>query len=185
MRTVLAIATMLAIAAPATASAQSHGSLGLGVVRNEALAPGSQLYGASLTVGGAMGIRLSGAILPQRTEGGLADTLSLRGWTADADLMLNLSRNRWSEYDGLSIHPYAFVGIGQMGMRDRFTDVAETWNSYSYGGGATVPVFSWLAVNGDARYRRPWERDQSTSFSAREFPRGWEYRLGISVGGGN
>lgn len=183
MRTRSFVLLVVAAAVPSLARAQSHGSFGVGVVRNEAFAPGSQLYGAALTFGGSMSLRLSGAVLPERREGGLADTVSLRGWMADADLVLSLSHNRWSDHGGLSIHPYAFIGVGEMRMRDRYSDITDKWNSWSYGGGAAVPVMSWFAVTGDARYRRAWERE-SAAYSLRDFPRGWEYRLGVAVGGG-
>lgn len=174
-------ALLLALTVATEAGAQSRGSFGVGVVRNEAFAPNSQLYGAALTFGGQMALRFSGAVLPQRSEGIGGDTIAIRGWTADADLVLRLSEPRRRYRDEFSLHPYAFIGIGEMRMRDAFSDVTDRWNSWSYGGGIGIPVFSWLHVDGDARYRRAWDRDDP-SLSARSFPRGWEYRIGIAVG---
>jgi len=168
-----------------TARAQGHGAVAVSMTRNEALAPGASLYGASLTFGGGLAIRLSGALLPERRDGGYVDTVSVRGWTADADLVLNLSRSPWSRsYDGPSVNPYAFIGVGEMAMRDRFTEREDRWRGYSYGGGAALPVLAWLAVHADGRYRRAWDGEDRATPITRAYPRGWEYRFGIAVGGG-
>jgi cell wall-associated NlpC family hydrolase len=172
----------LSLLLPTALAAQSRSTVELFVGQNEALLPSTALYGAGLTTGGPLGIRLSGAL----ALGGAGTDASydagtasgVRGFAADADLVLStdlLGGAILGGMGGVGARPYLFGGVGALG-RQRW-GAWERGPSLSYGAGTSLALGDVLALDGSARYRVPFA-DSSLWQSA--FPRGWEYRVGLS-----
>jgi hypothetical protein len=171
----------LVLAAP-TAVAQSHLSTELFVARNGALADGS-LYGVGFTVsGGPLALRASGAAAFRTRSTASGETVGVDAWTGEADLVLQPSIFG-NLQAGAALAPYVFGGVGRISTfgLDGFR---EQWAAASYGAGLLVPLNRALGITTEARYRLPLAEaldDTGTGSFDSSFPRGWEYRFGLSI----
>jgi hypothetical protein len=171
----------LVLAAP-NAAAQARLSTELFVARNSALAPGSSLYGLGLTFGGGpIGLRASGAAAFRSRSTGQGESIDVDAWTGEVDLLL-----RPGLLGGvgavLPLSPYVFGGLGQLSATD-FDGFRQRWTAVSYGAGVAVPLARSLGATAEGRYRMPLSEaltDNGSTFQS-SFPRGWEYRFGLSI----
>lgn len=172
----------LVLAAP-TAASQGRLSADLFFARNGALVPGSSLYGLGLTLsGGALAIRASGAAAFSSRSSDEGEAVGIDAWTGEVDLLLQPAI--FGGAGTVAFSPYLFGGIGRVARND-FDGFGfdERWTAGSYGAGLALPLGRALGVNAEARYRLPLaealDEDQSQVDSS--FPRGWEYRFGLSI----
>jgi hypothetical protein len=176
---------LLGVAA-SSAAAQSRLSTELFVARNGALAPGSSLYGIGLTLsGGALGLRASGAASFHSEETEAGESVTIDAWVGEVDLLLQPSI-LGGVGGAVALAPYVFGGIGRISQTD-FDGFRQYWTGASYGAGLAVPLGRALGVSAEARYRLPLAEaldEEGERFEA-SFPRGWEYRFGLSITLGN
>ncbi len=172
---------LLAVAA-SSAAAQTRVSTDLFFARNNTLASGTPLYGVGLGVfGGPIGLRASGAMAFRTEDLDGAEIVKIGAWTGEVDLLLQpalLGGGR----SVFMFAPYVFGGIGRVSGIE--VDGARSyWTGASYGAGVTVPLTRALGVSGEGRYRLPVAEalDENSLGVDRSFPRGWEYRLGLSI----
>jgi hypothetical protein len=171
----------LFLAAP-SAAAQSRVSTELFVARNSALAPGSSMYGVGLTFGaGPIALRASGAAAFQArtTDGG--ESIDVDAWTSEVDLILQPDLFG-AIGEILPLAPYVFGGLGQVSQVD-FDGFRQRWTGLSYGAGALVPLSRSIGLTAEGRFRLPIAEaleENSRDFES-SFPRGWEYRFGLSI----
>lgn len=171
----------LFLAAP-SAAAQSRVSTELFVARNSALAPGSSLYGLGLMFGGGpIGLRASGAAAFEARTTSSGESIEIDAWTGEVDLVLDPGL---LDAIGaiLPVAPYVFGGVGQVSQVD-FDGFRRRWTGVSYGAGLVVPLSRSIGVTGEGRYRLPLAEaldDDGSTFET-SFPRGWEYRFGLSI----
>jgi cell wall-associated NlpC family hydrolase len=129
--------------------------------------------------GGPVGVRLSGAMeagaTPLGPVFGRERTDGVDAWSGDVDMVVD-GAAMGLRVGGLE--PVAFAGVGAHGLRlaDGSTAAIPTW---SYGLGASLPLTSWLAIDGEARYRMPHESDPDQLPAG--VAGGWELRTGLSV----
>jgi hypothetical protein len=170
----------LSLAGP-TAVAQSRMSTELFVARNSALAPGSSLYGLGLTFGGGpIGLRASGAAAFRTRSTAQGESIDVDAWTGEVDLLIQPGL-LGAVGAVLPISPYVFGGLGQLSSTD-FDGFRQRWTGVSYGGGAAVPLARSLGVTAEGRYRLPLSEALTENSSVQSsFPRGWEYRFGLSI----
>jgi NlpC/P60 family protein len=104
--------------------------------------------------------------------------IGIGGWTADADLLFAPLRTfPVAKALLLGFSPYAFVGVGGMGVNP--PGVADTNRAtWSYGLGVHHDLLGWLGVTAEARNRRSLQSDSAIAIGSR---RSWEYRAGMSV----
>ena len=170
----------------ATASAQSRYELSPFASRNGSLDGSPILVGAGLTaygssLGGILGMRFGGAYDIRSFAGGSSTTDSERGWVADADAVI--SPARFPVIGPLlgGFLPTVFSGIGVEGLR-RTDGTGSQSVVTSYGAGVSRTL-GGFAFETEARRRIP----VSLGGSSAETPiakRGWEYRIGVSIGFG-
>jgi len=172
----------LVTVAASTAAAQTRLSTELFVARNNNLSSGASLYGLGLMLsGGPLGLRASGALnLRTDSEDG-TDVVRLGAWTGEVDLVLQPALFGAWERAPIAFSPYVFGGLGRISGIE-VDGFRSYWTSASYGGGASLPLTRAMGVTGEARYRLPLTEalDESNSGFDRSFPRGWEYRFGLS-----
>ena len=104
--------------------------------------------------------------------------IGLGGWTADADLMIAPLRTL-PVMRGLLLgfSPYAFVGIGGMGVSP--SNAPDTNRAtWSYGVGVHHDLVGWLGLTAEARSRRSLHSDSVIAIGS---SRNWEYRAGLSI----
>jgi hypothetical protein len=172
----------LVLAAPA-AFAQSYLSTELFVARNGALADGS-LFGLGLTLsGGVLALRGSGAAAFSTRSTASGESVGVGAWTGEADLVLQPSIFG-NLRAGAVFAPYVFGGVGRISAID-LDGFREQWTAASYGAGLLVPLGRALGITTEARYRLPLaealdDTGSGGSFDS-SFPRGWEYRFGLSI----
>jgi hypothetical protein len=170
----------LVMAAP-VAAAQGHLSTEVFLARNGALADGS-LYGVGLTMsGGLLGLRASSAAALRTRTTSNGETLGIDAWTGEFDLLLQpsiLSGGR----AGIAFAPYVFGGLGRI-SRVELDGLRNTWTGASYGAGLSLPLGRALGITTEGRYRLPLVEalDESGGSFDSSFPRGWEYRFGLSI----
>lgn len=176
----LGMGACLVLAGP-NAAAQSRLSTELFIARNGALAHGS-LFGLGLTFGGGpIGLRASGSAAFRTTSTSQGESIDVDAWTGEVDLLVQ------PEFLGavgvvLPISPYVFGGLGQLSATD-FDGFRQRWTGVSYGAGVAVPLARSLGVTAEGRYRLPLSEaltENGGSFES-SFPRGWEYRFGLSI----
>lgn len=104
--------------------------------------------------------------------------IGIGGWTADADLLFAPLRTfPMAKALLLGFSPYAFIGIGGMGVNP--PAVADTNRAtWSYGLGVHHDLLGWLGVTAETRNRRSLQSDSAIAIGSR---RSWEYRAGVSV----
>lgn len=181
----LASIAVLGITSPAVAQAKY--TIGVHVSRNDALPAAPTLGGLTLgSFSGPLGMRLNGAV--NLVDSRPPNLLTERGrtgigaWSADADVVLAPFRNSIVRALFLGAAPYGFVGVGMQGVR-RADGSDPSLTMWSYGAGATLPLFLGLALDADARRRVPLDTRQALPDG---FAKAWEYRAGVSFsfGGG-
>ena len=171
----------LFLAAP-SAAAQSRVSTELFVARNSALAPGSSMYGLGLTFGGGpIALRASGAAAFQARTTDRGESIDVEAWTGEVDLVLQPDLFG-AIGELLPVAPYVFGGLGQLSQVD-FEGFRQRWTGVSYGAGALVPLSRSIGVTAEGRFRLPIAEalDENNSNFESSFPRGWEYRFGLSI----
>jgi hypothetical protein len=170
------------MAAASSAAAQSGLSVELFVVRNGELAPGSSLYGLGLTFGsGAVGLRASGAASFQSRSTPDGESIDIDAWTGEVDLLVQ--PNLLGGFGAvLPVFPYVFGGLGRLSATD-LDGFRRRWTGVGYGAGVMVPLARSLGVTAEGRYRLPLSEalDESGGTFQSSFPRGWEYRFGLSI----
>lgn len=175
-------ALLLAVAAPPLA-AQSFADLGAEIFwAHTSSLPGSPgLGGLALTMSaGGVGLRAGGAFSQRYDAYGAADI----PWAVDGDFFVNSSA--LGQVIGIatgSFMPVGFVGIGQQGVRTPDGAVASVTN-YSYGAGASVPLFAGLRLGAEYRQRRALGGESSAAIPY-GMGTGRELRIKLTLGGGN
>lgn len=135
---------------------------------------GLTLGAGSLAVRGSFGLSMSSfsATGPSAGAGG---TRSPAIWNGDADIVLPDNFFGLGSLFGGAFHPYGFAGIGarSVAASPTFSDAVKTW---SYGGGASVPLGPALSFMGEVRTRTAIGL---TPVSATDFVPGTEFRVGL------
>ena len=179
----------IAVLAP-RAQAQSKFELSPFASMNRSLDGNPMLMGAALTtysgsLGGILGMRVGGgydirALSSSNTTAGTTE----RGWVADADAVI--SPARFPVIGPLlgGFLPTLFSGIGVEGIR-RTDGTGGQALVGSYGVGVTRRIGS-IAVETEARHRVPvnWTGSSANEESSPITRRGFEYRIGVSIGFG-
>jgi cell wall-associated NlpC family hydrolase len=179
------LAAMLALPSDG-AGAQSRFELSPFASRNASLAGDPILVGAALTtygssLGGILGMRFGGAY-DIRSFAGSSAADAERGWVADADAVI--SPARFPVIGPLlgGFLPTVFSGVGVEGLRR--TDGAggqSVVTSYGVGVSRTLGGF---AFETEARRRIPVTLGGAAAEANAITTRGWEYRIGMSIGFG-
>jgi len=180
------LAAMLALPSD-RAVAQSRFELSPFASRNASLAGDPILVGAALTtygrsLGGILGMRFGGAYDIRSFAGSSTAADAERGWVADADAVI--SPARFPVIGPLlgGFLPTVFSGVGVEGLRR--TDGAggqSVVTSYGVGVSRTLGGF---AFETEARRRIPVTVGGTAAEENAITTRGWEYRIGMSIGFG-
>ena len=180
------LAAMLALPSD-RAGAQSRFELSPFASRNASLAGDPILVGAALTtygrsLGGILGMRFGGAYDIRSFAGSSTTADAERGWVADADAVI--SPARFPVIGPLlgGFLPTVFSGVGVEGLRR--TDGAggqSVVTSYGVGVSRTLGGF---AFETEARRRIPVTLGGTAAEENAITTRGWEYRIGMSIGFG-
>jgi hypothetical protein len=173
----------LLLVVASSAAAQGRLSTELFFARNGALSSGTPLYGLGLTVsGGPLGLRGSGALALRTEEIDRTEVVKVGAWTAEVDLVLQPAVFGGGSRSVVGFSPYVFGGIGRISGIEVDGDRSH-WTGASYGAGLALPLTAAFGVSGEARYRLPLAEavDETGSTFDRSFPRGWEYRFGLSI----
>ncbi|HEX6049121.1 MAG TPA: C40 family peptidase [Gemmatimonadaceae bacterium] len=186
--TVAAIGGTTTVALTAfAANAQSRYELSPFAARNASLAGTPTLMGASLTtysgrLGGILGMRVGGAYDVRALAGSTTSSDTERGWTADVDGVI--SPSRFPVIGPLlgGFIPTLFSGIGVEGIRRNAGESAQTIVT-SYGMGVSRSI-GGISIDTEARRRTPVSWSGSATDATSVARRGWEYRVGISIGFG-
>lgn len=104
--------------------------------------------------------------------------IGVGGWSADADLLIAPFRSvSVLKSLLLGFSPYAFVGIGGLGMSPNNAPDTNraTW---SFGAGVHHDLLGWLGLSAEARNRRSLSSDSAIAIGSRQ---SWEYRAGLSI----
>jgi cell wall-associated NlpC family hydrolase len=168
--------------------AQSRYSLSPFASMNGSLDGTPALVGAALTtygssLGGILGMRFGGAYDVRALGGTTASAATERGWVADVDAVISPARLPVIGPMLGGFLPTLFSGIGVEGVR---RDAGESGQSVvtSYGAGVSRSLGGALAIETEARRRIPVSWSGASSDATATTRRGWEYRLGISIGFG-
>jgi len=104
--------------------------------------------------------------------------IGVGGWSADADLLIAPFRAvPVAKSLLLGFSPYAFVGVGGVGINPR--NAADTSRAvWSFGAGVHHDLLGWLGLSAEARHRRSFQSDSALAIGSR---RSWEYRAGLSI----
>jgi cell wall-associated NlpC family hydrolase len=141
--------------------------------------PGDGMAGFGLSLGtGSLALRgsfgLSYSTFSTATDPAVPKEPSR--WTGDADLVIPDGFFGLSSLFGGALHPYGFVGIGARSIASSPTvdDATKTW---SYGGGASIPLGSALSIQGEVRTRTQLGTNILTTPG--DFTGGTEFRVGL------
>jgi hypothetical protein len=140
------------------------------------------MYGLGLTFGGGpIGLRASGAAAFHSRTTSRGESIDVDAWTGEVDLVLEPGL-LGAVGAVLPIAPYVFGGLGQVSQTD-FDGFRQRWTGVSYGAGLLVPLTRAIGVTGEGRYRLPLAEaiDEDDETFESSFPRGWEYRFGLSI----
>jgi len=172
------------------AQAQSRFELSPFASRNSSLEGSPTLLGAAFTsyggrLGGIFGMRFGGAYDVRALTSSGTTTDNERGWVADADAVI--SPARFPVIGPLlgGFLPTFFSGIGVEGLR-RGDGTGGQSLVGSYGVGVARTLGS-IAFETEARHRTPVNWSGSSTNGSALVPttrRGWEYRIGFSIGFG-
>ena len=139
-------------------------------------APGLGGFAATLQTGG-VGLRAGAAFNRQYDDVGSVAT----PWTADVDFFVD--SRALGQVIGIAMGgfmPVGFVGIGQQGVHDPRGGTG-TVSTFSYGAGASVPLFSGLRLAAELRQRRALSAAFDPYSAAAGTGR--ELRLALTFGG--
>jgi hypothetical protein len=168
---------LVALLAPVSLRAQASTTV------SSYMAADGGISGSPVLVGGAvgaeaarLGIRLGAALDPRLTPPDAAGPGGF--WSAEADVMLYLDDPRG---DAAWV-PYLVAGSGLRSFRG--VDGAPIAGMVSYGAGARVPLLGGLALEAEARHRKPLAK--GPEFVPEGISSGLEARVGLSfrTGGG-
>jgi hypothetical protein len=187
---VAVLATSVALSAD-PAHAQSRYLLSPFAARNGSLDGTPTLVGAALTtygrsLGGIVGMRVGGAYDVRSLSDATATTNTERGWGVDADAVLSPARLPVIGPLLGGFLPTLFTGIGAEGIR-RSDGTGGQSIVTSYGAGVTRTIGGVFSIDTEARRRIPvsWTGASSDTDDPNAIARrGWEYRLGVSIGFG-
>ncbi len=170
------------------ATAQSRYELSPFASRNGSLDGTPILVGATLTtyssrLGGIFGMRFGGGYDLRSLTSSADATNTERGWVADADAVI--SPARFPVIGPLlgGFLPTVFSGFGAEGIR-RSDGTGGQGFVTSYGAGVSRTLGGLLSVETEARRRIPVSWSGSADDENAITRRGWEYRLGVSIGFG-
>ena len=174
-----------------TAHAQSRYLLSPFASRNGSLDGSPTLVGGALTtygnsLGGILGLRLGGAYDIRSLTSSTTTSDTERGWVVDADAVISPARFPVIGPMLGGFLPTVFSGLGVEGIR-RSDGTGGQSIVTSYGAGVTRTIGGLLSVDTEARRRVPvsWSGSSSDASDATAITRrGWEYRLGVSIGFG-
>jgi hypothetical protein len=179
------ITTVVLAARPG--AGQSRYELSPFASRNGSLEGTPTLVGASLTtyserLGGIFGMRVGGAYDVRSFAGSATSTDTERGWSADVDAVI--SPSRFPVLGPLlgGFLPTLFTGVGAEGIRRNAGESAQSVVT-SYGIGVSRSI-GGISLDTEARRRTPVSWTGSASDATSVTHRGWEYRIGISIGFG-
>ena len=175
------------VAAP-QARAQARYELSPFASRNSSLDGSPFLMGATLTtysgrLGGIFGMRFGGGYDMRALGGGSTTEMNERGWATDADAVI--SPARFPVIGPLlgGFLPTLFTGVGVEGLR-RSDGTGGQGFVTSYGVGVTRSLGGLAGIDIETRRRAPVTIGSSSTDDAPITRRGWEYRLGFSIGFG-
>ena len=179
----LPLAAALAVTRPA--AAQSRYALTPFVANNPTLPGPSTFVGASVaTYPGVFGTRVSGAVGGLTSSRDAQGTVSHRvgAYTADLDGVFNAAA-----IPGIGpllggFVPALFAGVGVEGGRVADSAAMTSGPVMSYGAIVSRTILGGVGVETEARYRVPTSLDGGAP--AAGLTRGWEYRLGLTIGFG-
>lgn len=182
-----ALTALIALTA-SPGGAQSRYALSPFASSNGSLAGTPTLVGAALTtygssLGGVLGVRFGGAYDIRSLAGTSATNDTDRGWATDVDAVISPARLPVIGPMLGGFLPTLFSGIGVEGVR-RNAGVSGQSVVTSYGAGVTRTIGGALAIETEARRRMPVSWRGSASDASATTRRGWEYRLGVSIGFG-
>jgi cell wall-associated NlpC family hydrolase len=168
-------------------AAQARYTLAPYVSQDRALPGDPTLWGLSLTSwAGVFGIRASGALGDLRTERFSDNSSRTRpgAWSADADLVLSPAQSRSFRMVFGGLEPAGFVGFGTHGIRTDDGSLVRT-PTWSWGGSLTSRIAGPLAVETEARWRKPVSVDERDPIPD-GFTEDWEFKAGLAIrfGGG-
>ena len=177
----------LAAGIPSIATAQSRYELSPFIARNGSLESTPTLMGASLTaysgsLGGVLGMRFGGGYDVRSLAGSTTSSDTERGWAADVDGVISPSRLPVIGPLLGGFLPTVFTGIGVEGVRRNAGESGQSVVT-SYGFGVSRS-FGGIRVDTEARRRSPVSWTGASSDATATTRRGWEYRLGFSIGFG-
>ena len=183
----LVAAVAVAMLAPPIAGAQSRLELSPFASRNASLDGSPILVGAALTtygsrLGGILGMRFGGAYDIRSFAGASASADAQRGWVADVDAVISPARFPVIGPILGGFLPTVFSGIGVEGIR-RPDGAGGQSLVTSYGAGVSRTL-GGFAFETEARRRVPVTLGGSSSNTDPLTRRGWDYRIGISIGFG-
>lgn len=174
---------LLAVAVTyAPASAQSVLEAGMFVGTAAPPTGANGMFGGSAAVAaGPLAARVSASVdavgTPAAPLAAPSGETNSGAWTADADLGLRLPLQ--PSLLGLRAVPRVFAGLGLVGLPGAPAALQpldrQVVGVYSYGATATVPLFSWLAIDAEARHRQPFDDDYAPAVA------GWGYRVGLQL----
>ena len=178
---------VLAIIAPTPAHAQSRLELSPFASRNASLDGSPILVGAALTtygnrLGGILGMRFGGAYDIRSFAGASESADAQRGWVADVDAVISPARLPVIGPILGGFLPTVFSGLGVEGVR-RPDGAGGQSLVTSYGAGVSRTL-GGFAFETEARRRVPVTLGGSSSNTDPLTRRGWDYRIGVSIGFG-
>ena len=183
------LAATLVAAGASQVQAQSRYMLSPFASLNHSLEGTPALVGATLTtysgkLGGILGMRFGGAYDVRALTGSSTTTDTERGWAVDADAVISPARLPVIGPLLGGFLPTVFSGIGAEGLR-RSDGTGGQSLVGSYGAGVTRSLGGLFSVETELRHRVPMNLGGgSTSDPTAIARRGWEYRLGVSIGFG-
>jgi hypothetical protein len=140
------------------------------------------MYGLGLTFGGGpLALRASAAAAFRSRSTADRENIDVEAWTGEVDLVLQPDL-LGGIGEMLPLAPYVFGGLGQVSATD-FDGFRRRWTGVSYGAGLAVPLTRAIGATAEGRYRLPLSEaldDNGSTFES-SFPRGWEYRFGLSI----
>jgi cell wall-associated NlpC family hydrolase len=170
------------------ATAQSRYELSPFASLNGSLDGTPTLVGATLTsysgrLGGIFGMRFGGGYDIRALTSSADATSTERGWVADADAVISPARLPVIGPLLGGFLPTVFTGFGAEGIR-RTDGTGGQGFVTSYGAGVSRTLGGLFSVETEARRRIPVSWSSSSNDENAITRRGWEYRLGISIGFG-
>lgn len=167
----------LALLLPAQAAAQTGSTFTPYLATDGSVSGMPFLMGANYAREyGWMALRLGGVVDAGSAFGAEAPEGASRLGVFGADLDALLYAGSPASVDARVV-PYVVAGVGMQALSGAVSSSFAT--SYSLGVGGRMPLSSWFALDGEARYRQPIEAGILSV--PEEIGNGLEFRFGISV----